>query len=164
MYCKGFHDEVKFVDAKITQKKRLTSDLFRGIRVKSQVYKYYKLGRIWQEKCNANNIWVKVKATYFMYSFTSYQYDIKDTWSHIMKLLSQSLIRKSIKNVIIYGNEIIVDLEILNRVNRYFRRVAFDLDLHLPNSNNFPLYFLNINQPTSLFLYPLAECSRIIVD
>lgn len=171
LYCKCFPLKVKFIDAKRIHKPWLTTDIFKAIRRKSQMFKHHKLGLISKEQCNAYNNWLttrirKSKATYFLNSFASCHNDIRKTWSHIRKILSQSSTRKSVKSLVIDGNEIIDNLEISNKFNEYFTTVALDLDSQLPVSNESPLAYLNANRPNSLFLYPvsLAECSRVIAD
>ena len=149
----------------------LTPQLLNEIKLKSNMFKRYKLGIIseLENKLVRNRVNVLVKNAKLKYHktvFAECNDNLKQTWKNIRNLISSNKTKTSSPSLISGGNQITNPVEVARTFSSYFSNVAVNIDNSIPIVNQSPLSYVHPNIFSSLFLYPVSasECKNIILS
>ena len=136
---------------------------------KSVIFSLYQLDLVSRDENNffrnkVKSVIKKQKAIFFKNYFRFNQKNIRNTWKMINTISNSNPNKSAIKAILWNNVEYTSDSQISDAFNEYFSSIPNLLENNLPSSNIDPLSFVNLNQISSMYLYPVctSECLKII--
>ena len=169
LYRKCFPLKIKYLSKKRIEKPWLTDNLMHLTRLKSEYYKYYKLGIISKQTNNRFKNMVskkieKSKTMFYLETFNTCKNNLKKTWRTIKELMGTSYNKSEVRELVINGTSYKNELDIANEFNNFFSKIASKLVNELPPTTTSPLSWMPPSPPSNFRLYPIteSECSKLI--
>ena len=166
LYCRCFPLKIKYVSRKRLEKPWLTNEILNSIKIKSELYKQFKLGLVTELnykrfKNKLTNVINRAKKKYHFNKFNNSSNDIKSTWKHINNLIRTKKRNCEITRLKTDSGVITDSLTMAEYFNEFFCNVAVGLDEAIPQSLDNPLDNLPASYTNSFFLDPVG-CSELI--
>ena len=170
LYLKHFPLKRKKISVKRLRRPWITSEVKRYIKIKSEHFKLFKQGYITravnnQMRNKVNKIVKQSRDQYYLCEFNKFKSNNSKKWRLIHELSGTYKIKHDISELFINNITYANHLDIANKFNEYFNRIATDLDNCLPTSALNPLDYVarNTNR-RSFFICPIStsECAVLI--
>ena len=170
LYCQCFPLKIKYINRKRLNNPWISSEIMRAIKMKSENFKRYKAGLLSRFQYNRYNNRLEstirlAKKNFYKSKFESYRDDLRSAWKTIRGILGGKS-NRSVRSIIVNGEDIEEDGAIADIFNGYFASVATELDGHLPISVTDPIGYLEGSVLSSMFLNPVTvrELDDIILN
>ena len=168
IYCNSFPLKTKYISQKRFNKPWLNSDIMNSIKIKSRLYKNFKLGFISENyyknfKNNLTKTIKKAKKSHYVSKFEEYKINVKMTWKIVNELVKGKKVNRSVSSIVVDGNEITDEKNIAEHFCEYFSNIACNLSSNIPPPINDPISNLTVRLSNSLFLSPVTPSEIISI-
>lgn len=169
LYCNSFPTKVKYITAKRLSNPWLTNALLVSIKNKSRYFKMFKMGQVsaqfyFRYRNSVTGLIREAKRRYYHECFRDSQGNMRRTWKTISSLLGSNKKNDHIKSVVVNGEEINNEKDIVESFNEYFSAIASSLESQIPPPSNDPLNNVSVNANDSFYLFPVnvGELQNIV--
>ena len=162
LYRKSFPLKIKYVSPKQFQNPWYNDSVRKLISAKSQYFFLYRSGFVTQAENNifknkVKKLLNKWKKAFYDSLFHTYRSDMRKTWMIINSLIGKNSVKPPISLLSDDNVDISDPSEIAHIFNRYFGKIAHDLEDSLPHNDLDPCNFIDFNIPNLFTFEPTTQ-------